>query len=88
MSELQIQMSFGTWILFFVGNSFTPERVLEKLQSMEDQEHAKKIWKKLKRDRVLGDDFKGFKLNLKKNKEWKSLEFSKDETRTSKYYNI
>ncbi|OMI14312.1 hypothetical protein [Leptospira weilii] len=69
MSELQIQMSFRTWILFFVGNPFTPERVIEKLQTMEDVEHAKKIWKKLKRDRVLGDDFKGLKLNLKKNKE-------------------
>ncbi|WP_201029691.1 hypothetical protein [Leptospira alstonii] len=66
MSELQIQMSFRTWILFFVGSPFTPERVLEKLQSMEDQEHAKKIWKKLKRDSVLGDDFKGLKLNLPK----------------------
>ncbi|UOG32683.1 hypothetical protein [Leptospira noguchii] len=49
MSELQIQMSFRTWILFFVGDPFTPERALEKLQSMEDQEHAKQIWKKLKR---------------------------------------
>ncbi|EKR64444.1 hypothetical protein LEP1GSC036_2245 [Leptospira weilii str. 2006001853] len=38
MSELQIQMSFRTWILFFVGNPFTPERVIEKLQTMEDVE--------------------------------------------------
>lgn len=36
MSELQMQMSFRTWILFFVGDPFTPQRVLEKLQLMED----------------------------------------------------
>ncbi|EKR65845.1 hypothetical protein LEP1GSC036_2236 [Leptospira weilii str. 2006001853] len=50
--------------MLFVGDPFTPERVIEKLQSMEDVEHAKKIWKKLKRDKVLGDNFKGLKLSL------------------------
>ncbi|WP_301951008.1 hypothetical protein [Leptospira mayottensis] len=34
MSELQIQMSFRTWILFLWGIS--PQRELEKLQLMED----------------------------------------------------
>ncbi|MDI7208894.1 hypothetical protein [Leptospira santarosai] len=52
--------------LFPVQNPFTPQRVLKKLQLMEDVDKAKQIWKKLKRDRVLGDDFKGLKLNLKK----------------------
>ncbi|EMF79919.1 hypothetical protein LEP1GSC188_0416 [Leptospira weilii serovar Topaz str. LT2116] len=64
MSEPQIQMSFRTWLLFFVGDPFTPERVIEKLQSLEDQAKAKQIWQRLKRDRVLGDDFKGLRLNL------------------------
>lgn len=68
MSELQVQMSFRTWILFFVGDPFTPQIVIEKLQTLEDQEHAKKIWKRLKRDSVLGDDFKELKLNLLKKK--------------------
>ncbi|MDI7226563.1 hypothetical protein [Leptospira santarosai] len=66
MSELQIQMDFRTWILFFVGDPFTPERVIEKLQTHPDREQARMIWKKLKRDRFLGEDFKGLRLKFPK----------------------
>lgn len=69
MSELKIQMSFRTWLLFFVGDPFTPQRVLEKLRSLEDAEQARMIWKKLKRDKMLAEDFKGLKLNLPKKRD-------------------
>ncbi|EMY24493.1 hypothetical protein LEP1GSC115_4873 [Leptospira interrogans serovar Australis str. 200703203] len=68
MNTVHTQMDFRTWLLFFVGDPFTPERVLEKLRSLEDPDQARMIWKKLKRDRMLGEDFKGLKLDLLKKK--------------------